>query len=301
MAFIIDENNWNKADVKVVNLKLTYETVVNAKMRYFFRRETNVASGIELIFTQNNLTFTTNILLRDFFLAPSFSFLKILVHLIGAEIHVVFLPERLNQAPFFQIDEILHNNWLNLKLENYLPEKTGYFSADLLIGREILKERVFSEEINLHKKTLTINNDAFYSLAHCKDVNHLLRAHFFNAENKVYAYGLVTIEDFCNWPEISFLQIVKHTWNKQFVLKDSVVGAEKAEYFYFFKDKFVPATNGDAKALSPKITAYLAKKKNNVAELKVAETPTKKTNDETTSFTLKKNNSSQFINNRKIR
>lgn len=253
MSFVINENNVLAPDIKVETLTIKLETVLGAKMRFFYRKATNWPSGIELFFHQDGQVFTANILLKDLFLHPTWSVAGILSALINKQVHLLILPERLNQDPFFQIGEILNQHWDTQSFQKWVPANLSYQPKQIFDGDYGLKAFKKTGEICLNETTVKLGGETFFHLLHLTDVNHLLAAELFIGGN-VFATGYITIDDFYHYPQLSLAEIIKKTYQQTFTVKT----LKGKQYFYFFKNQYhKPDPGTPPTALSPALIDIL--------------------------------------------
>lgn len=238
----INKNNLHTPKTTNKKLVLKESTVFNAKIRYFYRRNTIVPSGLELLFKQDGIIFTTVILLKDFFSNPYLTLNHFISLLDNVPIYLIYSETRINQTPYFQFNTVLNTSSLNQNIFNeYLKPDLGYSNQQLFNSQPFLDYMQFQKYLVTNKTTFTPNKTAFVSMLLKEDVNWLISNKFYNEQNNIIVTGFLSIKDFLTNPTYSmtyFLQLgVEYKYDLKFYKK------VHAGYFFYSSHKLCNTTS----------------------------------------------------------
>lgn len=233
--FRVNDNNLHKVSYVVKSVTLSALSVLSAKVRLFIRHkhekdktaskknilydslyDTNqaVICGIELLFTQNDLTFSTVILLKDFFSHPTLTFKDVILSLINHEVHLFYIPTRLNQYPYFQIAEVLNFEIKDSIFSEVYDSTSGYFAKDLLAWDPKLINFNL-QKINPAKpcNVLLNYNSCYVHLSITNHINDQICLQFLDYNNNTNYTGFIGIQDFLLNANENLITFLEHSNN----------------------------------------------------------------------------------------
>lgn len=216
--FKINHNALHYASSQIKKITLQASTILNAKVRLFARNK--LLCGIELLFFQAGLTFSTVVLLKDFFLHPTLRFKDVVLSLIEKEVHLFYKPERQYEPAYFQIAETLNFEIKENIFNEVFGLETGYFGKDLLNFTFLLqtKPNITNELKGIVPQTahnVQVNyENAYVHLARKNDVNNSICMQCLDYKNFILYTGYLFVQDFLFNPEESLLSFLEKS-NKQ--------------------------------------------------------------------------------------
>lgn len=231
--FKINHNNLNIVSYKIKKITLSASTILKSKIRLFTRNKT--ICGIELLFFQSNIEFSTVILLKDFFTHPTLRFKDVIFSLIEKEVHLFYQPERIHEPPYFQIAETLNfetnSNFFNSIFNDVYKSDTGYYASSLLnyqanLLKDIELGNIIAQE---NKNVLVTYDDCYVHLNRLNDTNNSICLQILNHYNDIEYTGYLFIQDFLLNPQESLISFLEKSNNTIYGLKTDLI---KHGYFY---------------------------------------------------------------------
>lgn len=245
------KNTKTKDSIKqVISLVLKKETILNAKLKYYFAKNSLYASGIEILFSQDGYSFTTNILIQHFFLNHHLSLMQIFKLLLNKTIHLNFEPNRLNQKPYFQINEILNQKDLSNIFSSQLSQNDAYNGYDLVFNHNLhlsnipkLKSINYNKHFSFSLNATELKQSYVHLFAINKPINQLICCDFINQTKQIYAQGYIKISFFYEHLTISLKQLILCNLNQTITLK---LSKNHHAYFYFTLPNLSHESIGDS-------------------------------------------------------